>query len=101
MVHGNGASGSHRIGCPAPSTRASSTATTACSRLPRRALGNVVQGNAAGGSDRIGFQMLGEACGDDHWVANNSAHGNLVGLLLQVRCCIDCQRVTLTRRWHT
>lgn len=44
---------------------------------------NIVTGNVAAGSERVGFTFFGPACGAASNFADNTAHSNVVGVWLR------------------
>ncbi|CAG9461071.1 unnamed protein product [Pedinophyceae sp. YPF-701] len=67
--------------------------------------GNIIQGNVAAGSDRIGFYVAGDNCGrigtPAHRLANNTAHGALVGMILVqgLGLCTSVDGFTAHHNW--
>lgn len=64
---------------------------------------NIFQGNAAGGSDRVGLYLTGEPCGDGPGqMRNNTAHSSLVGVMLEASDRLSlqyCTQVVETSTW--
>ncbi|KAG1667228.1 hypothetical protein FOA52_009793 [Chlamydomonas sp. UWO 241] len=66
---------------------------------------NIVTGNVAAGSDRVGFTLLGPACANFANFANNTAHSNVVGVWLRASSessaagCTSLNNMTIYMSW--